>query len=599
MARENAGDDHRTLQLVTSTRARYAAGILQMQSESRARTVAVSAADPALRAWTAHNPADVPADVLTVLRRIASEVPHTAAVDLIDTVRNQQITWSDGRARITAADADTAGQLAAMDAQPADRTWQATVQDGPKLLIVTASRVRRSGQAVAALRLQVDLPSTVAAAFDQASNGAGDTMQLVDSKSGATTFAGTAATPTPVTDTTVEAAPVGALPWRVEAQPATPPSETYNGVWFTAAMVVGTIAISVGVLVIGWRRLRRRVYAVIDVAEAVASGDLGRRAPEEPADELARITTAVNRSADNVGALLNGIAEQARALHQIAEELDTSSSQVTRSSAETAQQAVLLSQSSVEVTDAVQQLLDSAQQVRSSIETIASRTTQARTVANEGVAAAANTNVTVATLGEASAEISNVATFISGVAKQTKLLALNATIEAARAREAGRGFAVVAGEVKNLAQETDAATSNIDSRLTAMRTGAAEAVTALAGIERIITDIAGFNERINTAVTEQRTATEGMTDLVQATVHTALTLTQTITEVADAATRAAGDTRYVAHSAHKLIAVTGQLRQLTSRFSGNRIDENGDMRETPTLPVSAAQDATPADIELF
>jgi methyl-accepting chemotaxis protein len=64
-------------------------------------------------------------------------------------------------------------------------------------------------------------------------------------------------------------------------------------------------------------------------------------------------------------------------------------------------------------------------------------------------------------LNDASKEITEVTSFIAGVADKTNLLALNAAIEAARAGEAGRGFAVVADEVRKLAVDTKDATDNI------------------------------------------------------------------------------------------------------------------------------------------
>jgi len=67
----------------------------------------------------------------------------------------------------------------------------------------------------------------------------------------------------------------------------------------------------------------------------------------------------------------------------------------------------------------------------------------------------------MAALQKNARRIQSIADMIDEIANSTNLLALNAAIEAARAGQQGRGFAVVAGEVRQLAQRTKAATSDI------------------------------------------------------------------------------------------------------------------------------------------
>jgi len=90
-------------------------------------------------------------------------------------------------------------------------------------------------------------------------------------------------------------------------------------------------------------------------------------------------------------------------------------------------------------------------------------------------------------------QVQTVSSTIETIARKTNMLALNATIEAARAGDAGRSFAVVAAEVKKLAHDTRAATSQIASTIGEL-TREAGAVTAeiKMGVERSRAAQSGF-----------------------------------------------------------------------------------------------------------
>lgn len=82
-------------------------------------------------------------------------------------------------------------------------------------------------------------------------------------------------------------------------------------------------------------------------------------------------------------------------------------------------------------------------------------------------------------LNERTEQVSNILNSIVSISSQTNLLALNASIEAARAGEAGKGFAVVADEIRNLSEQTKAATENIASILSELNNDVHSVTTSI------------------------------------------------------------------------------------------------------------------------
>jgi methyl-accepting chemotaxis protein len=90
-------------------------------------------------------------------------------------------------------------------------------------------------------------------------------------------------------------------------------------------------------------------------------------------------------------------------------------------------------------------------------------------------------------------QVQTVSSTIETIARKTNMLALNATIEAARAGDAGRSFAVVAAEVKKLAHDTRAATSQIASTIGELTREASAVTTEIkSGVEQSRAAQGGF-----------------------------------------------------------------------------------------------------------
>jgi methyl-accepting chemotaxis protein len=173
----------------------------------------------------------------------------------------------------------------------------------------------------------------------------------------------------------------------------------------------------------------------------------------------------------------------------------------------TTEQSVAVAAASEQMSVNVQRVASATEELTNTVNEVGKQVVDSSHFAEGAVTEAQRTQGVVHGLADASRRIGGVVKLISQIAGQTNLLALNATIEAARAGDAGRGFAVVASEVKNLAQQTAAATEEIQREIENVQGISADTVSAISGVAETIKKMHAIASSIETSVHEQQAST--------------------------------------------------------------------------------------------
>ncbi len=333
--------------------------------------------------------------------------------------------------------------------------------------------------------------------------------------------------------------------------------------------LVGLLAL-VGFAATSWfvgRGMVRPLRGMVQALDRVAEGDLGVRIAEPGDDEFGQMSRALNTALSAIGATVSEAGRAARALSGECTGLTTVSADLGETAGRTASQASQVAASAREVSTHVDAMSTATGQMDVAIGEIAGQAAIAAEVASEATRSASQTRVTVAQLTQASEEIGEIVKAITTIAEQTNLLALNATIEAARAGEAGKGFAVVATEVKELAQETGRATTDITAKIATIQAITGEASSSIEGIVAVIDRINENASMIAAAVEEQSVTTAEINRSVGEVSRGAERIADTVAGIAGSieATSASADATQA--SAVTLSAVATQVATQIGHFT--------------------------------
>ncbi|PCJ60942.1 MAG: hypothetical protein COA79_07745 [Planctomycetota bacterium] len=313
------------------------------------------------------------------------------------------------------------------------------------------------------------------------------------------------------------------------------------------ALITGLVAVfaGIGIAFLIVKMITKPIRKTIEIANAIAGGDLSQRIDIQSNDETGDLGRALNKTAEDLSTMFNEIKNNATMLNNSSEELATISNQLVNGADNMSQQSNTvagateqmttnintmataveeMSTNTGSVSSAAEQMSQNMSAVASAIEEmstsisgIGTNSKESMKIADEAMKMAAVATKTMNVLGEAAKEIGQVTDTIKSIAEKTDLLALNATIEAASAGDAGKGFAVVANEIKGLANRSAQAAEDIANRIAGVQKNSTDAVDVISNVSEIIEKINSSVGIIEKSVEEQaKTSNEIASNVMQA-----------------------------------------------------------------------------------
>lgn len=346
--------------------------------------------------------------------------------------------------------------------------------------------------------------------------------------------------------------------------------------------IIGILSVVIALTLGGWigRSIAKPLKITSDLITDISKGDLTKRMEMKSDDEIGKLcrgfdelVVKLHKSISQVAQKVEVVVTSSTELAATAEELSSRAQTQSDQSGALSSEAEKMSATALGVTKDAQASAKYAEETKK--EAINGEKVVKEAIG--GIKVVKNSIVDMSSsitgLLKSSQKIGEVTAVIKDIADQTNLLALNAAIEAAQAGDKGRGFAVVADSVRQLAEKTASATSEIAGIIKSIQDGVAKSHhsmnQSIEHVSRVVEMANKAEESLKVIVARVEKKTELIQQMATASNEQSTTvdsMVSNISSVAEVAKEFSSSTAQIARTAEELDRVALELQSVVKQF---------------------------------